>query len=216
MQQTASQQGLIDPPSCQQIGDDAGVLQKVTEPGTDLSLWRRPVEASIVQEIQNLSASDLQNIRQATSRFSFDTDVSGLLREQGLDPMAFQSLRADMLRLISIFSTVSEGRELQFRLLTTDSDDCRRFHLDRVYLRLLCTYQGPGTEWLTDAQVDREALVRCRPNSEVMRFGEASRFETFWVGILRGDPKNISSGQVHRSPPIADSGRIRVLFSIDC
>jgi len=216
MRRSATHHGLIEPPPCHQIGDDAAVLQKVTEPGTHLSLWSRPVEASIVQEIEKLQASDLQNTRRATSRSSFDVDVSALLREQGLDPMAFQNLRADMLRLISIFSTVSEGRELKFRLLTTGTDDCRRFHLDRLQLRLLCTYQGPGTEWLTDAQVDREALVRCRPNNEVIRFGEASRFETFWVGILKGDPKNIGYGQVHRSPPIADSGRVRVVFSIDC
>lgn len=216
MRQTAIHHGRMKLQPSEQIGDDAGVLQKVMEPGTHLSLWSRPVETSIVQEIVNLQASDLQNNRRATSRSSFDADVSALLREQGLDPMAFQSLRADMSRLISIFSIVSEGRELKFRLLTTDTDDCRRFHLDRLHLRLLCTYQGPGTEWLTDAQVDREALVRCRPNSEVKRYGEASRFETFWVGILRGDPKNIGYGQVHRSPPIADSGRVRVLFSIDC
>lgn len=216
MQHTATHHVLPDLPACHEMGDHPGVLRGITHPDLNLSLWRRPADQSIFQETECLKASDLQNVRRATSTSSFDTDVSTLLREQGHDPMTFQSLRGDMGRLVNLFSTLSKGRPLTFRLLTTDRDDCRRFHLDRLYLRLLCTYQGPGTEWLTDAQVDREALVRCRPNDEVMRFGEASRFETFWVGILKGDPKNNGHGQVHRSPPIADSGKVRVLFSIDC
>ena len=216
MQQNVNHQELIDSPLRHDIGDSAAVLQRATDPDVHLSLWRRPVNEAIVQELAQLKASDLSNTRRATSCASFDTDVSALLQEQGHDPAAFQSLRADMSQLITIFSAVSSGRDMKFRLLTTGSDDCRRFHLDRLQWRLLCTYQGPGTEWLTDAQVDREALVRCRPNGEVLRFGQASRFETCWVGILKGDPKNIGSGQVHRSPPIADSGRVRVLFSIDC
>ena len=68
MRRSATHHGLIEPPPCHQIGDDAAVLQKVTEPGTHLSLWSRPVEASIVQEIEKLQASDLQNTRRATSR----------------------------------------------------------------------------------------------------------------------------------------------------
>lgn len=33
-----------------------------------------------------------------------------------------------------------------------------RYHEDKVPLRLLCTYVGPGTEWLDDRHVDRWQL----------------------------------------------------------
>ena len=37
---------------------------------------------------------------------------------------------------------------------------CPRWHVDRVPLRMLCTYQGPGTEWLDDQGVDRRTRLK--------------------------------------------------------
>ena len=37
-------------------------------------------------------------------------------------------------------------RALRPRLEVVTTDACRRFHLDRVPARLLCTDRGPGTE----------------------------------------------------------------------
>ena len=107
---------------------------------------------------------------------------------------------------------------MTLRLKTTESDDCRRFHVDRTRLRLLCTYQGPGTEWLTDAQVDRAAQRSGAPNEDIVRFGHPSCFRPFWVGVMKGDAysNNAGRGLVHRSPPIAGSGQARVLFCLDC
>ena len=95
---------------------------------------------------------------------------------------------------------------------------CHRFHADRTRLRLLCTYRGPGTEWLTEAQVDRWALSNGSANEDIIRFGEPARFMSPWVGIMKGSayPGNAGHGLVHRSLPIAGSGRTRVLFCLDC
>jgi hypothetical protein len=75
----------------------------------------------------------------------------------------------------------------------------------------------PGTEWLADDQVDREALARHRPNEAILRWGVPQRLEPFWVAMLKGDlyPGGAGRGQVHRSPPIAAAGIVRVLFSLD-
>ena len=35
---------------------------------------------------------------------------------------------------------------------------CPRFHVDHVGIRMLCTYRGPGTEWLDDEAADRNFL----------------------------------------------------------
>ena len=104
------------------------------------------------------------------------------------------------------------------RLETTDTSKCHRFHVDRTRLRLLCTYRGPGTEWLTDAQVDRTALNNGSTNEDIIRCGSPHRFAPFWVGIMKGNayPGNAGRGLVHRSPPIASSGQTRVLFCLDC
>ncbi|MEF8706149.1 MAG: DUF1826 domain-containing protein [Candidatus Accumulibacter sp. UW27] len=42
---------------------------------------------------------------------------------------------------------------------------CPRLHVDRVGIRLLCTYRCPGTEWVESAAVDRRFPFRAQPES---------------------------------------------------
>jgi hypothetical protein len=200
------------------VGNQADVLQRIHHPEVNLCLWQRPTQPAIIRELASLQASDLPDVRCRTSRDSFDGDISRLLQQQGLDPLAFKHWRIDLHRLADLYFSVSEDRNVTLRLVTTDDDDCRRFHVDLSHLRLLCTYRGPGTEWLTNEQVDRFAHRNGAPNEDIVRFGESSQFEPFWVGIMKGDayPGNAGRGLVHRSPSIAASGQTRVLFCLDC
>ena len=199
-------------------GDQPDVLHRILDPDVNLSLWHRPAQWEITQELSILQPSHLPDVRCWTSPASFDEDVSVLLQQQDLDPLAFQNWRIDLRRLVERFFGITEGRDVTLRLETTEDDGCRRFHVDRTHLRLLCTYRGPGTEWLTDAQVDRVAQANGAPNDCIIRFGEPSQFRQFTVGILKGDayPGNAGHGLVHRSPQIAGSGQTRVLFCLDC
>ena len=200
------------------VGDQPDVLRRILEPGVNLSLWQRPAPVQIAAELARLDAADLPDLRCPTSPDSFDHDVSALLRQRNLDPSRFDHWRRDLARLATLFFAVGSGLGVTLRLETTGDDGCRRFHVDRTRLRLLCTYRGPGTEWLSDAQVDRVAQAGGAPNDGMVRFGPPSRFEPFWVGILKGDayPGNAGHGLVHRSPAIAGTGQTRVLFCLDC
>ena len=206
------------PASPHAAGDHPDVLRRILEPGVNLSLWRRPVQQAITRELSPLQANHLPDVRCRTSPACFEDDLCALLVQRELDPAAFPTWRMDMGRLAGLFFHISGGRDVILRLETTDDDSCRRFHVDRTHLRLLCTYRGPGTEWLNDAQVDRVAQASGAPNEGIVRFGEPSRFEPFWVGIMKGDafPGNTGHGLVHRSPPIAGSGQTRVVFCLDC
>ena len=64
----------------------------------------------------------------------------------------------DILRLATLFeaTTKSDNIKLQLEIVTTDM--CRLFHADYYRQRLLCTYLGPGTEWLDHSNVNRNAL----------------------------------------------------------
>ncbi len=200
------------------VGNQPDVLHRISDPGVNLGLWRRPAQQAITRELATLQASHLPDVRCRTSTETFDDDLCGLLRQQELDPSTFEHWRYDLGRLAGLFFHISEGRDVALRLETTADDGCPRFHVDRTHLRLLCTYRGPGTEWLADAQVDRVAQASGAPNDSIIRVGEPSQFETFWVGVLKGDayPGNVGHGLVHRSPPIAGSGQTRVLFCLDC
>ncbi len=221
MHQTATNPGLPAPAASvlpHVVGNQADVLQRILDPDVNLCLWQRSARPAVIREVASLQATDLPDVRCSTSLDAFDEDVSTLLQQQGLDPLAFSNWRIDMRRLADLYFRVSVNRDVTLRLVTTDDDDCRRFHVDRTQLRLLCTYRGPGTEWLPDEQVDRYAQSTGAPNEDIIRFGEPSAFEAFWVGILKGDafPGNAGNGVVHRSPSIAHTGRVRVLFCLDC
>lgn len=200
------------------ISDEPEDLHRIGEPDINLCLWRRTPLPVVADELAHLQALDLPDIRCRTSPTTFDEDIGALLRGRGLDPFAFRAWLADLRRLADRFFAVCEGPDVTARLETTDDDGCRRFHVDRIQLRLLCTYRGLGTEWLTNEQVDRDAQGNGAPNERIIRFGEPSRFQPFWVGILKGDayPGNAGRGLVHRSPPIAGSGQTRLLFCLDC
>ena len=200
------------------IGDNADVLCSVRHAGVNLGLWKRPVQPRLARELSTLRAADLPDVRSRTSPVTFDNDVCALLRQQALDPSDFVAWRGDLARLATLFFPLGSGRDVVMRLETTADDGCRRFHTDHTHLRLLCTYRGPGTEWLSDDQVDRVAQANGAPNDRIVCRGEPSRFEPFWVGILKGDayPGNAGHGLVHRSPPLAGTGQTRVLFCLDC
>jgi hypothetical protein len=200
------------------IGDRPEVLSRISDTDVNLCLWQRHGQSEITREVASLEASSLPDVRCPTSRASFDDDVSSLLQQQGLAPLAFKHWRADLQQLADFYFSVSQDYDVTLRMESLDSTRCPRFHVDRTHLRLLCTYHGPGTEWLTDEQVDREAQNTGAPNEDIIRFGEPSRFEPFWVGILKGDryPGNAGHGLVHRSPPVNSTGQTRVLFCMDC
>ncbi len=200
-----------------QISDRPDVLQEIVNPDANITIWERPVQAEINRELTGLGPRDLRDKRIPTSGATFGTDVRTFMLASGLDLNDFPHFLEDLQRLADIFFSISKDLDVCFRLVTTDEDDCRRFHVDYRQLRMLCTYQGPGTEWLPEAQVNREELEGGGPNERIIRFGEASHLSPFSVGLMKDDawPGNKGFGLVHRSPPVAGSGQMRVMFCLD-
>ena len=141
-----------------------------------------------------------------------------LIREQGLNPEDFPTWRKDLRGIADLYFKISEDRPVTVRLESSDDARCPRFHVDHTHLRLLCTYRGESTEWLTEIQTDREAQVGGAPNEDIIRFGEPSNFGLFTVGIMKGNayPDNSGHGLVHRSPRVKGPNRTRILFCLDC
>ncbi len=215
MTTTNSQQVTDNILSPHSIATSDHVLLDITQPEINLGLWQRPIQPAIAKEVSVLLPGDLPDMRYRTSSKTFSRDINTALQEQGLNPASFTRWRHDLRRLAERFFSLGHHREVRFRLVTTAGDECSRFHVDTRCLRLLCTYRGPGTQWLDNAQVDRAALARAAPNAAIIRFGTPARFESFWVGILKGDIHGTRNGLVHRSPPLVGTGQTRVLFCLD-
>ncbi len=199
------------------LSREPAVLDRIADAGTNLSVWQRNPDPDIALELNSLFSPKWRDVRQLTSVGSFDADVRAHLIQQGAAPEQLGYFCADLRKLANIFFRICRGLQVNFRLFTSDEDDCRRFHVDYRYLRLICTYQGAGTEWLTNDQVDREAYERGAPNTAIVRYGIPNHLESFWVGIFKDDacPGNTGNGLMHRSPPASASKRERVVFCLD-
>jgi hypothetical protein len=199
------------------IGNTPGILARISEPDVNMCVWQRPSIDQIERELVSLTPRDLPDLRCPCTLNKFDAAVTGLMANQGLSPDLFKHWREDLLNIARAYFPLTGGRRVTMRLETTDQDGCPRFHTDRTHLRLLCTYLGPGTEWLRDDQADREAQLAGAPNSEILLTDKPSQLGRFWVGLLKGSafPGNSLNGLIHRSPPSRGPGVNRVLFCLD-
>ena len=105
---------------------------------------------------------------------------------------------------------------MTIQLEIVDTNKCRLFHEDFYRQRLLCTYMGPGTEWLSHSNVNREFLGKGCNDDIVKDPSLINRANTFDVIIVKGAKyENGERSVVHRSPPIEHQGITRVVLKID-
>lgn len=133
-------------------------LNAIRLPEYSLALWRRAPLLDIDLELAALTAGAFRDGRVRVHAGKAGDALSALFGEQGYDAdTAFPGWLADMTNLCEGFFELTDGRAVTARLESLDRTACPRFHVDHSCLRLVCTYRGPGTEWLDDACVDREA-----------------------------------------------------------
>ena len=128
------------------------------------------------------------------------------------DAEGCKQLREDMSLLTEILCELLDCPEVGLRCTQVEHAMCPRLHVDRVPLRLLCTYEGPGTEWLEDQGVARNDLS----NPDIAK-GACQRAATGDVVLLKGAlwQDNEGFGAIHRSPALdPDEGR-RTLVTMD-
>ena len=127
---------------------------------------------------------------------------------QELAPLFLPATRAlleDALGLVDRYCAATGMDAVRFRLERITHDSCRRFHVDHVVLRLLCTYVGPGVQWRV-ADLGEDAPVY--------------QAEAGAVALLKGGcyPGWQPEGAVqHRSPPLSTLAKptTRLLLTLD-
>ena len=150
----------------------------------------------------------------------FDAKEAFLLLDEDLPNSLFRSEKEsfinDIVRLCEFFFKRTISKNIKLRLEVVKTDMCRFFHTDNYRQRLLCTYKGPGTEWLDHSNVKREGLGKGCNNNIVKDFSKVNKANTFDVLLLKGTKyEGANSAIVHRSPPIRKEAKTRILLKID-
>jgi hypothetical protein len=162
-------------------------------------------------------------VHDVSLRTTFDAQALPSLLPALADGALLRSWAADIEELARLFTDLTGERSLQASLATVETNKCRKFHADYKPLRLVCTYAGPGTEWVDDRDADRAAMGHeetCFDTANLRIVPRGSRIQRAHPGdvlILKGEsfPGNHGRGAVHRSPPIEGTGERRLMLTLD-
>lgn len=131
------------------------------------------------------------------------------------------ALESDVHAVLGRFRALVPLRSVRLKLHAVHHGQCRKFHADYVPLRLLCTYAGPGTEWVPDDAVARGELGGYDEDIDAANeriIPDASRIRHAGTGdvvLLRGNAwKRGSPGAVHRSPVVRSCADHRLVLAI--
>jgi hypothetical protein len=181
-------------------------LVEIFESGVQVCSWQREIDPAIGDYLSQLHATRELQVIETLSQAA-NPKLDGLPKE----PFR-SSLDEDLSLLREVVCELLGCTATGLRFARIGHAMCPGWHVDQVGIRLVCTYRGPGTQWLEDQEVDRAdlradglddgAFIQAAPGEIVLLKG------SLWQG-------NAAFGAVHRSPDLASSEALRTLITLD-
>lgn len=200
---------------------DALALLSIFNHEQQITVVERPTSLIISQYLQ--STTPLLGRGFQLTLHAGESVTQHVLKQRLLPQHAgHEYLLADMELLAQLYFDLMGCPRVGLRLEVLQGAMCPKFHVDRTGIRLLCTYTGPGTEWLDDCYADRSQLGAHTPGqanidaSLVLDNKGLHQVPTFAIALLKGSlwQGNAHRGAIHRSPSVA-IGKTRVMLAID-
>ncbi|ETX13710.1 hypothetical protein OCH239_07010 [Roseivivax halodurans JCM 10272] len=168
-------------------------------------IWDREPLASFQTWIGGLRPSRLPKARVILRPAAIRDAVTAACDNAGTpDGPERRRLIDDVAALAHIFSDVMDARWMRLRVDVVTGNACRRFHVDRITARLVCTYRGTGTQYGVSetGDEDPQTIHTVATGSPLVMRG------TLW-------PTRPDQGLRHRSPPIEGTGETRLVLVLD-
>jgi Protein of unknown function (DUF1826) len=191
-------------------------LTAIFEPDVNVVVLRRARSLELLEESQRAA-------RQGGFRklLSVHPGASSLQELHGALP-ELSHLADDVHFWIEVLAELTGSEQIGVRLARVDAAMCPRFHVDRVTVRVVCTYEGRGTEYVSSEHVNRRRLGHAARGTADEDSGLllapncVFAAEPGDIVMLKGEawPENLGRGAVHRSPPASDASP-RVVLTLD-
>ena len=186
------------------VADTPEGLSAIHRQGCAAVIWRRHPLPSFQSWIDALEPEQLpqarvilrpEDVREATRKIC---DSSGMP-----ETSERKRLIDDTAALADIFAELMRAKYLRLRFDVVTTNACRKFHIDAMTARLVCTYRGTGTQYgiSTDGAEPRHIFTVPTGVPILLR-------GTLW-------PQHPPSGLLHRSPPIEGTGETRAVLVLD-
>jgi hypothetical protein len=185
----------------QTLGESPQVLTEVLQDGVNLAVWQRQLPVHVADFAQVLLSLGQPLAESLTLELQPDDDAPALLGLAAAyaDLQGYEGFICDVRWLVGAYACLLDARRVGLRLRALEGAMCPRFHVDHVPARLICTYAGPGSEWLT------------APDAV-----QVEQLSTGDVAVLKGERwlGNEGQGLVHRSPAVP-AGQRRLMLTLD-
>lgn len=186
------------------LADAAHGLNAFLKPGCSAAIWRRQTPRDLTRWLQDLDPDLLPRGRVILRPQDLAATLSQIF-EIHCTPAGPErdTFHTDVTAIAEMFAQLMKAQALRLRLDVVTTNACRKFHIDAVTARLVCTYRGTGTQYgiSTDGE-DPRRVFTVPTGAPILLRG------TLW-------PNPPASGLLHRSPPIEGSGETRLLLVLD-
>jgi hypothetical protein len=198
---------------------EASDLVAIFEDAVQIAVLPRVEDATITGYLAQATAAGSLGVGfRITLRPGDRPDVSGLPDRPGRSALA-----DDLAALAELYGDLLGCDAVGLRLEVVGRAMCPRFHVDHVGIRMLCTYRGPGTEWLDEHCADRRFLgarsggLPDEVSGMILDPAGIHAVPPCAIVLLKGDlwQGNAGRGNIHRSPQVPEDQVPRVLVAID-
>mmetsp|Transcript_2268 Transcript_2268/g.3150 ORF Transcript_2268/g.3150 Transcript_2268/m.3150 type:complete len:287 (-) Transcript_2268:415-1275(-) len=183
----------------------------------------------VQRELDEEMKKEVDSICENMDSFKFEVvhikDSNLLLNEDAIGKSSLlrsELLLKDIKEVCEWFCSTVGRETIDCRLVLSDQVPCPRLHVDKVHSRLICTYSGPGTEWLQNDDILWGNIQKYKDEADHLKFNTMVMKENATVFssqegellLLRGTKWAGFSKRpaVHKSPVVNDSQRRLVLI----
>ena len=216
---TALKSILLENTSTLPISPLPSILTDIYQPEHNIAIWQRGLSTELQYNVELLmqQAKSLALALPVTPE-----DAAELLHDKLVNYAGAKVLSEDIALIVDMFCCLFDAQKVGVRLTILDKPMCPKFHVDHVPCRLVTTYVGSATQWLSNQGLDRTKLGAGslgQPDDCSGLFAKESvihQLATGDVALLKGSgwEGNESNGLVHRSPVYIPNER-RLLLTID-
>jgi hypothetical protein len=181
-------------------------LVEIFDPRVQVCSWQREIDPAIEAYLSQLHPTGELQVLETLSPAAqpkLDALPSGPGRV---------SLIEDLSLLREVVCDLLDCTTAGLRLARVSRAMCPGWHVDRVGIRLVCTYQGPGTQWLDDQAVDRGDLKSGWSGKDALIQAMEGEIVLLKGGLWQG---NNAFGAIHRSPGLGSFAALRTLITLD-
>ena len=179
-------------------------LTVIRDPGCAVALCQRQPDRNVLEWLERLDSDRLPK-----ARVILPPDRISEALEQICDisytPDCEERNRLidDVTKLAKVFADLMKTAHLRLRFDVVTTNSCKKFHIDRITARLLCTYRGTGTQYGFSIDGPEPDHILTVPTGSPI--------------VLRGSlwPETPKPGILHRSPPIEGTGEYRSILVLD-